>query len=103
MLNDCSLKSCLSVQAPVPCEDKVGYLEAEIQALKNVISDQHRYIQELHINQAQQLEHIPNSHLGPGNLYRGRTRSRREVSTMTWLFFFSTGESGGKCVSKSVT
>lgn len=78
----------------MPCEDKVGHLEAEIQALKNVISDQHRYIQELHTNQAQQLEHIPNSHLGAGNLYRGRVRSQKEVSTATWLLFFSTEERG---------
>ncbi|XP_018556457.1 fibrinogen-like protein 1 isoform X2 [Lates calcarifer] len=35
-----------------------------------VINDQHQYIQELHNSQSQQLEHIPNSHLGPENLYR---------------------------------
>ncbi|XP_059191151.1 fibrinogen-like protein 1 [Centropristis striata] len=36
----------------------------------NVINDQHRYIQELQNSQAQQLEYLPNSHLGPENLYR---------------------------------
>ncbi|KAM3622905.1 uncharacterized protein V6R79_004584 [Siganus canaliculatus] len=59
-----------SVQGPVPCEEKVARLEAEIQGLMNVISDQHRYIQQLHTSQALQLEQIPNSHMGPGNLYR---------------------------------
>ncbi|XP_041641971.1 fibrinogen-like protein 1 [Cheilinus undulatus] len=56
--------------APVRCEEKVVRLEAEIQGLRNVINDQHNYIQELHHSQAQQLEHIPNSHLGSDNLYR---------------------------------
>ncbi|KAM9363257.1 fibrinogen-like protein 1 [Symphorus nematophorus] len=59
-----------SLAAPVPCEEKVVLLEAEIQGLKNVIDDQHRYIQELHQSQSQQLEYLPNSHLGPENLYR---------------------------------
>ncbi|XP_073332370.1 fibrinogen-like protein 1 [Pagrus major] len=59
-----------SLAAPVPCEEMVVRLEAEIQGLKNVINNQHRYIQELHNSQAQQLEKIPNSHLGPENLYR---------------------------------
>lgn len=83
----------------MPCEEKVVLLEAEIQVLKNVISDQHRYIQELHKSQAQQLEHIPNSHLGPGNVYRGRARFQMEVRTclhhntsyvasVCWLFVF---------------
>ncbi|XP_071361834.1 fibrinogen-like protein 1 isoform X2 [Trachinotus anak] len=58
------------VAAPVPCEEKVVRLEAEVQALMKVIKDQHHYIQELHSSQAQQLEHIPNSHLGPENLYK---------------------------------
>ncbi|XP_040001646.1 fibrinogen-like protein 1 isoform X1 [Xiphias gladius] len=62
------LAACLA--APVPCEEQVVRLEAEIQGLMNVINDQHRYIQELHNSQTQQLEHIPNSHLGPENLYR---------------------------------
>ncbi|XP_074543828.1 fibrinogen-like protein 1 [Halichoeres trimaculatus] len=60
----------VSVAAPVPCEDKVVRLEAEIQGLKNVINDQHNYIQELHHSQAKQLELIPSSHLGPDNLYK---------------------------------
>ncbi|KAM7418366.1 hypothetical protein PAMA_015812 [Pampus argenteus] len=59
-----------SLAAPVPCEEKVVRLEAEIQDLKSVINDQYRYIQELHNSQAQQLENIPNSHLGPENLYK---------------------------------
>nr|XP_020512416.1 fibrinogen-like protein 1 [Labrus bergylta] len=59
-----------SLAAPVPCEEKVVRLEAEIQGLREVINDQHHYIQELQQSQAQQLEHIPNSHLGPDNLYR---------------------------------
>ncbi|XP_042284957.1 fibrinogen-like protein 1 isoform X1 [Thunnus maccoyii] len=59
-----------SLAAPVPCEEKVVRLEAEIQGLMNVINDQHRYIKELHKSQAQQLENIPNSHLGPDNLYK---------------------------------
>lgn len=65
--------ACLSlpVQAPVPCEEMVVHLEAEIQGLKKVINNQQHYIQELHNSQTQQLEKIPNSHLGPENLYRG--------------------------------
>ncbi|XP_029908844.1 fibrinogen-like protein 1 [Myripristis murdjan] len=55
------LSACLA--APVPCEETVGRLEAEIQGLKAVIDDQHRYIQQLHSSQAQQLQHIPNTHL----------------------------------------
>lgn len=56
----------------MPCEEKVSNLEAEIRGLIKVINDQHRYIQELHNSQAQQLQYIPNSHLGPENLHRGR-------------------------------
>ncbi|KAM3864695.1 fibrinogen-like protein 1 [Diretmus argenteus] len=59
-----------SLAAPVPCKERVGRLEAEIQGLMGVIVDQHRYIQELHDSHAQQLEHIPNTHLGTGNQYR---------------------------------
>ncbi|XP_040042973.1 fibrinogen-like protein 1 [Gasterosteus aculeatus] len=59
-----------SLAAPVPCEEKVSNLEAEIRGLIKVINDQHRYIQELHNSQAQQLQYIPNSHLGPENLHR---------------------------------
>lgn len=70
----------ISVQAPVPCEQKVVRLEAEIQGLKNLINDQHRYIQELHNGQAHQLEYIPNSHLGPDNLYRGTDVNRVVLS-----------------------
>ncbi|XP_034543451.1 fibrinogen-like protein 1 [Notolabrus celidotus] len=64
------LQLAVSVAAPVPCEDKVVHLEAEIQGLRDVINDQHNYIQELHHSQAKQLELIPNSHLGPENLNR---------------------------------
>ncbi|TMS23731.1 Fibrinogen-like protein 1 [Larimichthys crocea] len=60
-----------SLAVPVPCEEKIVRLEAEIQGLKMVIDNQHRYIQDLHNSQAQRLELIPNSHLGPENLYRG--------------------------------
>ncbi|XP_076001352.1 fibrinogen-like protein 1 [Genypterus blacodes] len=62
------LSACLA--APVPCEERAGRLEAEIQGLMEVINDQHRYIQGLHSSQAQHLEQIPNTHLGPDNLYR---------------------------------
>ncbi|XP_071388857.1 fibrinogen-like protein 1 [Centroberyx affinis] len=64
------LHLAVCVAVPVPCEELVGRLEAEIQELLGVIKDQHRYIQELHSSQAQQLEHIPNTHLGTGNQYR---------------------------------
>ncbi|XP_037110805.1 fibrinogen-like protein 1 [Syngnathus acus] len=60
----------VSVAAPVPCEQIVVRLQAEIEELTNVINEQHRYIQVLHSHQAQQLEHIPNSHLGAQNPYR---------------------------------
>ncbi|XP_061589067.1 fibrinogen-like protein 1 [Cololabis saira] len=59
-----------SLAAPLPCEERVVRLEAEIQGLMNVINDQHRYILELHTSQSEQLQHIPNTHLGPKNLYR---------------------------------
>ncbi|CAJ1053858.1 fibrinogen-like protein 1 [Xyrichtys novacula] len=64
------LHLAVSLAAPVPCEEKVVRLEAEIQGLRDVINDQHNYIQELHHSQAKQLELIPNSHLGSDNLYR---------------------------------
>ncbi|XP_032395259.1 fibrinogen-like protein 1 [Etheostoma spectabile] len=64
------LHMAASLAAPVPCEENVARLEAEIQGLVSVLNDQHRYIQELHNSQAQYLEHIPNSHLGPENHYR---------------------------------
>lgn len=60
------------VQAPVPCEKKVAELEKEIQELKSTISSQNLYIQELHRTQSQQLENLPNLHLGTENQYRGR-------------------------------
>ncbi|XP_029285366.1 fibrinogen-like protein 1 [Cottoperca gobio] len=63
------LHMAASLAAPMPCEEKVVLLEEQIQGLKNVINDQHRYIQELHNSQALQLERIPNSHLGPENLH----------------------------------
>ncbi|KAF6739388.1 Fibrinogen-like protein 1 [Oryzias melastigma] len=56
--------------APVPCEERVVRLEAEIRGLMNVINDQHRYILELHNTQSLQLQQIPNTHLGPKDLYR---------------------------------
>lgn len=59
-----------SLAAPVPCDKLVARLGAEIKGLMDVINDQHRYIQELHKSQAQQLEYIPNLHLGPDNLYK---------------------------------
>lgn len=69
----------------MPCEEKVVRLEAEIQGLKNVIDDQRRYIRGLHNSQAQQLEHIPNSHLGPDNLYRGRERFLSEIHACVFI------------------
>ncbi|XP_072240033.1 fibrinogen-like protein 1 [Leuresthes tenuis] len=59
-----------SLTAPVPCEERATRLEAEVQRLMSVIDDQQRYILELHDSQSQQLQDIPNTHLGPGNLYR---------------------------------
>ncbi|XP_028298558.1 fibrinogen-like protein 1 [Gouania willdenowi] len=59
-----------SVTAPLPCEKMVARLEAEIRGLMNVINDQHRYILELHNSQSQQLEKIPNTHLGLEDLYK---------------------------------
>ncbi|KAM4603887.1 fibrinogen-like protein 1 [Polymixia lowei] len=62
------LAACLA--APVPCEETVVRLEAEIQELKGVINDQRRYTQELHNSQALQLAQIPNTHLGTGDQHR---------------------------------
>ncbi|XP_010786872.1 fibrinogen-like protein 1 [Notothenia coriiceps] len=59
-----------SLAAPVPCEEKVVHLEAQIQGLKTLIGDQHGYIQALHNSQAGQLELIPSSHLGPEKLFK---------------------------------
>ncbi|XP_041839273.1 fibrinogen-like protein 1 [Melanotaenia boesemani] len=59
-----------SLTAPIPCEERVIRLEAEIRGLMNVINDQHRYILELHNTQSLQLQHLPNAHLGPENMYR---------------------------------
>ncbi|XP_034043928.1 fibrinogen-like protein 1 isoform X2 [Thalassophryne amazonica] len=52
------------------CQETVVRLETEIQGLIDVINSQHRYIQELHNSQAQQLENIPTSLLGSANHYR---------------------------------
>ncbi|KAM9315163.1 fibrinogen-like protein 1 [Pholidichthys leucotaenia] len=71
---------------PGPCEQKVGHLEAEIQALKDVIDDQHRYILELHGSQVQQLQQIPNSHLGPQNLYRDCTEVFADGNVASGLY-----------------
>ncbi|XP_061686074.1 fibrinogen-like protein 1 [Syngnathoides biaculeatus] len=60
----------VGVPVPVPCEEKVVRLEAKIEALTNVINEQHQYIQVLHDHQAQQLMHIPNSHLATQNLHK---------------------------------
>lgn len=46
-------------------------LRAEIQALNEVIDDQQRYILELHKNRGRQLQRIPSSHLGAGDVHRG--------------------------------
>ncbi|XP_077575192.1 fibrinogen-like protein 1 [Stigmatopora nigra] len=59
-----------SVAVPVPCELQVDRLQAEIAGLKNALNKQQRYIRVLHSHQAQQLQHIPNSHLGAPNHYR---------------------------------
>lgn len=64
------LQLALALAAPVPCEKKVAELEKEIQDLKNTISSQNLYIQELHRTQSQQLENLPNLHLGTDNQYR---------------------------------
>uniref|UniRef100_A0A3B3ZMT4 Fibrinogen-like protein 1 n=1 Tax=Periophthalmus magnuspinnatus TaxID=409849 RepID=A0A3B3ZMT4_9GOBI len=45
-------------------------MEAEVLGLMEIVREQHRYIQELHHSQASQLQSIPNSFLGTGNLYR---------------------------------
>ncbi|KAM8842671.1 fibrinogen-like protein 1 isoform 1-T1 [Synchiropus picturatus] len=60
----------VSFKAPLPCEEEVVRLEAQIQGLKNVIDEQHRYILELHSSQSLLLQQIPNTHLGPDNQYR---------------------------------
>ncbi|KAM9700036.1 fibrinogen-like protein 1 [Menidia menidia] len=62
------LASCTA--APVPCEERLVRLEAELQNLMGVINEQHRYILELHGSQSEALQRLPNAHLGPGNLYR---------------------------------
>ncbi|TWW59506.1 fibrinogen-like protein 1 [Takifugu flavidus] len=64
------LQLALSLVVPPSCERQVAPLRAEIQALNEVIDDQQRYIQELHKNHGRQLQQIPSSHLGAGNLHR---------------------------------
>ncbi|XP_029365790.1 fibrinogen-like protein 1 [Echeneis naucrates] len=56
--------------APVPCQEKVVRLDAELQDMRKIIHDQDIYIRELHTTLAQKLELIPNAHLGPDKLYR---------------------------------
>ncbi|XP_051242097.1 fibrinogen-like protein 1 isoform X2 [Dicentrarchus labrax] len=82
-----------SLAAPVPCEEKVVRLEAEIQGLMNVIDDQHRYIQELHNSQTQQLEHIPNSHLGPENLSKDCSEVFADGNVASGLYVIRPGGS----------
>ncbi|XP_037546389.1 fibrinogen-like protein 1 [Nematolebias whitei] len=64
------LQLASSVAAPLACEKRVAYLDAEVRSLKNVIDQQHSYIMELQSRQSQQLLRIPNTHLGLQNLYR---------------------------------
>ncbi|XP_055085543.1 fibrinogen-like protein 1 isoform X3 [Periophthalmus magnuspinnatus] len=59
-----------SMAVPAPCAEVVSQLEAEVLGLMEIVREQHRYIQELHHSQASQLQSIPNSFLGTGNLYR---------------------------------
>nr|XP_061833207.1 fibrinogen-like protein 1 isoform X2 [Nerophis lumbriciformis] len=80
------LQLAVSVAAPVPCEQKVSSLEEEIAGLRNVIDDQQRYIQVLHNHQAQLLEHVPNSHLGPQNLYRDCSEAFSEGNVASGLY-----------------
>lgn len=68
-------------QVPPSCEQQMEPLRAEIQALNEVIDDQQRYILELHKNHGRQLQRIPSSHLGAGNVHRGgrQTASPRDT------------------------
>ncbi|CAL8334111.1 unnamed protein product [Lota lota] len=59
----CLLHLALGLPAPVPCQQRVVQLEAQVR-------DQQLYIQQLHASQARQLENIPGLHLGPGNQHR---------------------------------
>lgn len=54
----------------------VGRLQAEMEDLVRVINDQHRYIQELHLSQAQKLPQIPQTHLQTGGQYKGQAGGR---------------------------
>lgn len=72
----------------MPCEEKVFLLEAEIQNLQNVISDQQRYIQELQKSQSQQLENIPNLHLGTVNQHRGTSVAKVYLSAAQDLLHY---------------
>lgn len=72
-------------QVPPSCERQVAPLRAEIQALNEVIDDQQRYIQELHKNHVRQLQQIPSSHLGAGNVHRGGRQTAAPCDTRVTL------------------
>ncbi|KAJ0050883.1 hypothetical protein NL108_009324 [Boleophthalmus pectinirostris] len=57
-------------KVPVPCAEVVSRLEAELEGLMEIVREQHRYIQELHRSQTTQLQGVPNSFMGTGNIYR---------------------------------
>ncbi|XP_054461080.1 fibrinogen-like protein 1 [Anoplopoma fimbria] len=75
-----------SLAAPVPCEEKVVHLEGEVRGLMKMVKEQHRFIQELYNSQAQQLEQIPNSHLGSEDLYRDCSEVFAEGNVASGLY-----------------
>ncbi|XP_037619807.1 fibrinogen-like protein 1 isoform X1 [Sebastes umbrosus] len=87
------LHMAASLAAPVPCEETVVRLEAEIQGLMKVIDDQHRYVQELHSSQVQQLAHIPNTHLDPENLHRDCSEVFADGNVASGLYVIRPGGS----------
>ncbi|XP_008315530.1 fibrinogen-like protein 1 [Cynoglossus semilaevis] len=80
------LHTATSLPVPEPCEQKVVRLEEELRGLVRVISDQHHYILELHRLHSQQLENIPNSHLGPDNLYKDCSQVFADGNVATGIY-----------------
>ncbi|XP_029621728.1 fibrinogen-like protein 1 [Salmo trutta] len=72
--------------APVQCGEMVGRLQAEMEDLVRVINEQHRYIQGLHLSQAQKLPQIPQTHLQTGGQYKDCAEIFKDGNSVSGLY-----------------
>ncbi|XP_064781982.1 fibrinogen-like protein 1 [Oncorhynchus masou masou] len=72
--------------APVQCGEMVGRLQAEMEDLVRVINDQHRYIQGLHLSQAQKLPQIHQTHLQTGGQYKDCAEIFKDGNSVSGLY-----------------